>query len=65
MAERIGKTGLNAGASWNLFAENTAFEDSEGENPRGSSGLSFTFVFMEKPIITNLSGSFIVSGCEC
>ena len=30
MSERVGKIGLNAGTPWSLFAENTAFEDSEG-----------------------------------
>ena len=30
MAERVGKIGLNAGTPWSLFAENTAFEDTEG-----------------------------------
>ena len=30
MSERVGKIGLNACTPWSLFAENTAFEDSEG-----------------------------------
>ena len=30
MSERVGKIGLNAGTPWSLFAENTAFEDSQG-----------------------------------
>ena len=28
MSERFSKTGLSSGSSWNLFAENTAFEES-------------------------------------